>query len=168
MKNNNYWKLYIWNIHDFGKPKWQEFVFEHAKSLTKPVVGYIALHIMEKKIKGVTNSYSIIVNITPKDICILENESIIHIKRKDKQDWLFCGIDTRFEKQSFAITGCTTLPRNIYKSLIELNGGIYHEKVSKNTTYLINLAPMPTKKLKKAKLHGIQLINEIQFFKMLA
>lgn len=163
-----------WRYINTRKLDWAQFVHQYVpQHLTKPAVGKIALYLnhisLFDDIVYNGDGYAMIINISKNEISLIENENIRAIPLTNiKKNWLFSNVTTKLKDKSFAITGLTTLPRITYQNLIELNGGIYHETVNQHTNYLINVAPIETNKLKKAKHLKIRLINEIQFFKMIS
>lgn len=101
-------------------------------------------------------------------IKILHEENIISISSHEVDSWLYSPITNKLAGKNIAITGVTTFPRDVYESLINLNGGVYKSGVGKKTTHLINTHSEESTKIKRAKEHGVQLINEAEFFKMIS
>lgn len=80
-------------------------------------------------------------------------------------------IGNKLDGVSFCITGELAAPREFFKHLIKLKGGEFKSSVSKNCDYLIIGNPSRTyksSKLKKAQQLGIEIINEQQFFSLMA
>lgn len=101
-------------------------------------------------------------------IKILHEENIISIGSHMVDSWLYSPISNKLTGKNIAITGVTTFPRDVYESLINLNGGVYKNSVGKKTTHLINTHSEESTKIKRAKECGVQLINEADFFKMIS
>ena len=101
-------------------------------------------------------------------IKILHEENIISIGSHMTENWIYSPVTTKLAGKSIAITGVTTFPRDVCESLINLNGGVYKNGVGKKTTHLINTHSEESTKIKRAKERGVQLINEVEFFKMIS
>jgi NAD-dependent DNA ligase len=101
-------------------------------------------------------------------IKILHEENVIPLGFHVVDSWLYSPVTNKLAGKSIAITGVTTFPREVYQSLIDLNGGTYRSMVGKKTTHLINTHSEESTKIKRAREHGVQLINEADFFKMIA
>lgn len=101
-------------------------------------------------------------------IKLLHEENIISISSHMSDNWLFSAVTNKLAGKNIAITGVTTFPREAYISLININGGTYKSGVGKKTTHLINTHSEESSKIKRAKEHGVQLITEADFFKMIA
>jgi len=99
---------------------------------------------------------------------VIWNEEVAHIKYNDIDDWLFFSVSDKLANKSIAITGLTIFPREAYKRIIEINGGTYKTAVGKKTTYLINSSSGESTKIKRAKQQGVQLISELDLFKMIS
>ncbi len=71
--------------------------------------------------------------------------------------------------KTFSITGVLSQPRNKVKELIEVNGGVFSNSLTKNVQFLIdNNEDSNSAKHKLAKSRNIEIINEATFLKMLA
>lgn len=80
-------------------------------------------------------------------------------------------IGNRLDGVSFCITGELAAPREFFKHLIKLKGGEFKSSVSSNCDYLIVGAATRSHrstKLVKARQLGIKIINEQQFFSLMA
>ncbi len=75
-------------------------------------------------------------------------------------------VNPKIKGKSFVFTGTLSKPRDYYKELIEKNGGIVRNSVSKNLDYLV-VGENPGSKLKKAQKAQVEIINEEQLLKML-
>lgn len=71
-----------------------------------------------------------------------------------------------FEKNIFVITGSLLKSRDVYKDLIEANGGKVSGTVSKKTNYVLAGEEAGSKLLKAQEL-GVNIINETEFFNLL-
>ena len=101
-------------------------------------------------------------------IKMIHEESILHISFTELDSWLYAPVTTKLNGKNIAITGVTTFPRQVYASLININGGTYKNTVGKKVTHLINQHSEEGAKIKRAKELGVQLITEADFFKMIA
>ena len=101
-------------------------------------------------------------------IKMIYEEKIMHIPFSNIDSWLYSSITNKLAGKNIAITGVTTFPRQVYASLINLNGGSYKNTVGKKVTHLINQHSEEGIKIKRAKELGVQLITEADFFKMIA
>lgn len=80
-------------------------------------------------------------------------------------------INNAFKGKSFVITGELTAPRDYFKNLIKLKGGVFKSAISNNCDYLIVGDPTrsaKSTKLKKAMKLGVDIISEQQFFTLIA
>ena len=69
--------------------------------------------------------------------------------------------------KSFCFTGAAARPRKELWGLVEKNGGIVHENMKKDTTFLVLADPNSTSsKAVKARKQGTTLISEEDFVKM--
>ena len=69
--------------------------------------------------------------------------------------------------KSFCFTGAAARPRKELWELVEKNGGIVHENMKKDTTFLVLADPNSTSsKAQKARKQGTTLISEEDFVKM--
>ena len=83
--------------------------------------------------------------------------------------------EDKFQKAGDALQGLTFVisgtfsfhSRDEYKNLIEQNGGKNVGSVSSKTSYILAGENMGPEKLKKAESLGVQLINEVDFLKMI-
>ena len=99
---------------------------------------------------------------------MIYEEKMVFIPYGNLENWLFSSVTNKLASKNIAITGVTTFPRDVYVSLININGGTYKSGVGKKTTHLINTHSEESSKIKRAKEHGVQLITEADFFKMIA
>lgn len=167
-----------WHLIKNRKNGWKEFKDLYVPEILKiPVVGKIAICTLgdEQAYRTITEikNTCMIVEIgkdgDDKDyINVLQNENIITILYEDLNDWLYCPITTKLSGKAIAITGPTVFPRTVYQNFIELSGGEYKTTVGRKTTHLINSTPGETTKIKRARQQGVQLISEVDFFKMIA
>jgi DNA ligase (NAD+) len=69
--------------------------------------------------------------------------------------------------KSFCFTGAASRPRKELWELVEKNGGIVHETMKKDTSFLVLADPNSTSsKATKARKQGTNLISEEEFIKM--
>ncbi|WP_029952030.1 NAD-dependent DNA ligase LigA [Hippea sp. KM1] len=83
----------------------------------------------------------------------------IHFEDEKKKQSKIAG-------KSFVFTGTLSRPREYFKQLIEENGGIVRNSVSKNLDYLV-VGENPGSKLKKAQEAGVSIINEEELMRLL-
>lgn len=103
-----------------------------------------------------------------KFVKVLWEEKIVYV---DADHLRLVEIANAFDGKSFAITGELTAPKEYFKKLIELKGGVFKSAVTGNCNYLIVGNPTRSTKsteLKKAMQLGIQIITEQQFFTLIA
>ncbi len=74
--------------------------------------------------------------------------------------------DSPIKNKSFVFTGSLSKPREYYKSLIEKNGGIVRNSISKKLDFVV-VGENPGSKLDKAKGFNVSLINEKELMDML-
>jgi DNA ligase (NAD+) len=75
-------------------------------------------------------------------------------------------LEERKIKYSVAVTGKLSMPRNRFEKILNENG-ISLGTISKNTKYLITNESSSSSKYLKAKKHGIPIITELDFIKMI-
>jgi NAD-dependent DNA ligase len=150
-----------WEKYQLRKPNWKMFVRNHVPR---------HFLIAESGKYGISHTNGkcyprlILSNIENNiEILLEDNKTLI----QDSKQWFFLNVTTCLQNKSFVITGCGTFPRNVYKYIIELSGGVYTETISKTTTHLINLNHEQSKKLNIARKRNIKLISEIDLFNML-
>lgn len=101
-------------------------------------------------------------------IKMIHEEKILYIPFAQLDSWLYSSVTNKLAGKNIAITGVTTFPRDVYVSLINMNGGTYKSGVGKKTTHLVNTHSEESSKIKRAKEYRVQLITEADFFKMIA
>lgn len=165
-----------WQLLKYRKESWKEFwkqyIPEHIKT---PVVGkYAILTTGQEEYfrREHENPYQacMVVEVFASNrplVNILNDESIITIATDDISDWLYCSVTDKLKGKNIAITGTTIYPRAVYENIIAINGGTYKNGVGRKTTHLINSNSGDSSKIKRAKEHKVQLINEVDFFKMI-
>lgn len=169
-----------WERIRHRKDEWKNFWINHIPSHLKvPEAGKFAVYaaggeqIYLSKYEDASIAHMII-EVAKEDrynedyIKILHEENVVSISSHMIDSWLYSPVTSKLAGKSIAITGITTFPRDVYESLINLNGGSYKSGVGKKTTHLINTHSEESTKIKRAKEHGVQLINEAEFFKMIS
>lgn len=68
----------------------------------------------------------------------------------------------KLQGKSFLFTGTLSKPRNYFHNLVEAEGGLLRNSVSKNLDYLV-VGENPGSKLEKAQKLGITILNETEF-----
>ena len=104
-------------------------------------------------IKGINNLYDEMISVL--------NKGIIKIKEPLKEG--------KLKGKSFCFTGALKLmTRDQVKNLLEENGGIFKNSITKNLDYLVSNDPNSgSEKNIKAKEYRIKIISEEQFLKLL-
>ena len=74
--------------------------------------------------------------------------------------------DSAVKNKSFVFTGSLSKPREYYKDLIEKNGGVVRNSISKKLDFLV-AGENPGSKLDKAQEFNVSVINENKLLKML-
>ena len=74
--------------------------------------------------------------------------------------------DSAVKNKSFVFTGSLSKPREYYKDLIEKNGGVVRNSISKKLDFLV-AGENPGSKLDKAQEFNVSVINENELLKML-
>jgi len=165
------WQL-LKHRKDGWKTFWKQYIPEHFKI---PVAGKFAIltagqeEYLRREHENRYQACMVIEVITSNKtmVNILNEENIVTICSEDINDWLYCSVTDKLKGKNIAITGTTVFPRAVYQSIIAINGGTYKTGVGKYTTHLINSNSGDSSKIKRAKEHKIQLINEVDFFKMI-
>lgn len=107
----------------------------------------------------------------------VENKTLVKVIWEEKMVYVdtshlrLVEISNTFDSKSFVITGELTAPREYFKNLIKLKGGVFKSAVSNNVDYLIVGDPTrstKSAKLKRAMALGVQIITEQQFFNLIA
>ncbi len=170
----------IWAQYKSRKSGWYEFVKNMVPDTFKtPVAGKFAIctlgedETLWEKNRDIYRETCMIIDVKHNEydrvkIDIICNEEITHIKSNDMDNWLFFAVSNKLANKNIAITGLTIFPRTTYKRIIEISGGTYKTSVGKKTNYLINSSSAESTKIKRAKQQGVQLISELDFFKMIA
>lgn len=168
-----------WVQYKARKPGWYEFTKNIVPDAFKtPVAGKFAIstrgeeETLWEKNKEFYRESCMVIDVKRNEhgklkVDVIWNEEIAHIKYNEIDDWLFFSVSDKLANKNIAITGITTFPRETYKRIIEINGGTYKTSVGKKTTYLINSSSGESTKIKRAKQQGVQLISELDFFKMI-
>lgn len=143
-------------------------------------VGKVAITIQKTGANKSPNDWSYQTEIpTGTAVLVLqvENKNFVKVIWEEKMVYVntshlrLVEINNAFDGKSFVITGELTAPREYFKNLIKLKGGVFKSAVSGNCDYLITGNPTrsaKSTKLKKAMQLGIQIITEQQFFTLIA
>lgn len=100
------------------------------------------------------------------DIKVVWNESYRLIIKEDLKFWLYCSLTENLKGYNIALTGAgSSYPKNTFKNLIELSGGVYNPKPNSQTNLVINCSRVSNTSIEYAKKHGIKMISETEFFK---
>jgi NAD-dependent DNA ligase len=97
---------------------------------------------------------------------VLFDEVTFEVNTRDLQYFVFSPISARLSGKSFCITGTLAHERKTYESFIKLNQGEYKNTLSSRVDYLITNTNTLTNKMKSAKLLGVTVVSESEFFKM--
>ena len=169
-----------WERIKHRKGEWKAFWYSHVpEHLKTPAPGKFAIYSNDGGSFYTDDhenpSYAhMIVEVSKEErgnseyIKMIYEERIVHISHNSTDNWLYTPITNKLAGKNIAITGVTTFPRQVYVSLINMNGGVYKSGVGKKTTHLINTHSEESSKIKRAKEHRVQLITEADFFKMIA
>ena len=169
-------QLKNWQLLKYRKDGWKTFWKQYIPERFKiPVAGKFAIlttgqeEYFRREHENPYQACMVIEVITSNKtmVNILNEENVITICSEDINDWLYCSVTDKLKGKNIAITGTTVFPRAVYESIIAINGGTYKTGVGKHTTHLINSNSGDSSKIKRAKEHKIQLINEVDFFKMI-
>lgn len=169
-----------WERIRHRRGEWKAFWYSHVPDQLKtPAPGKFAIYsndggeFYSEPHENPTFAHMIVEVAEPskdndKYIKMIYDEKIMHIPHAHMDSWLFSPVTSKLSGKNIAITGVTTFPREVYISLININGGTYKNTVGKKVTHLINQHSEESTKIKKAKELGVQLISEADFFKMIA
>lgn len=101
------------------------------------------------------------------NIKVLFNDSYSLISKENMSLWFYISASEKLKRYSITSTGCAHMyPASTHKNLIQLAGGEYTPKPTKDTNLVLNFSAVPTKTLVYAKKHNIKKINEAEFFKL--
>jgi DNA ligase (NAD+) len=76
-------------------------------------------------------------------------------------------ISSKLSELNFVITGTLSKSRTFFADLIEAHGGNVSNAISKNTSYLL-AGKNSGSKMDKAKKLGVEILNELDFDKMIS
>lgn len=108
-------------------------------------------------------------NATGSCMKILHDELAYYVPKNYLSYFVFTDVSEKIKGKNFCITGELNYVRETYASLIKLNGGDYKTAITKQVDYLItNNTQRNTTKLQKARQAGITVINEAEFFRLIA
>lgn len=132
------------SINDFRTTKSSDFVCDGIGEKTA-----------EKIVEGMTAFY---------ENDMRETQKFIEIIRTQKQE---VSSNSLLGGKSFCFTGAASIPRKQLQAMVTENGGIVHDSVKKDTTYLVMADPTSTStKAEKARKNGTLLLSEAAFFEM--
>lgn len=85
----------------------------------------------------------------------------------DKREYIAAEMSEKLSGKSFCFTGALKHTREFYKALVELHGGTYSPRVTKNLTYLVMRSPNSySTKAEKARSYGTACIGEKELLEM--
>lgn len=100
------------------------------------------------------------------DLKVVWNDTYKTIIKEDLKFWFYCPLTENLKGYDITITGAATAyPKNTFKNLIELSGGVYSPKPTDKTNLVINCSSTASNTILYAKKHGIKMISESEFFK---
>lgn len=169
-----------WERIRYRREEWKTFWYSHVpNNLKTPAPGKFAIYSNTTE-RFYTDDHEnpsvahMIVEVSKEEkanaeyIKMIYEEKMIFIPYGQVDNWLYSPVSSKLAGKNIAITGVTTFPRELYISLININGGTYKNTVGKKVTHLINQHSEESTKIKKAKELGVQLISEADFFKMIS